>query len=108
MPPSKIPIIGIGASAGGIVSFRQFLEPMPPDSGMAFVVILHLPADRKSMLIEILGRWTSMRVVDATHGFRIEANCVYVPAPHTVVTLFDGHLSVVQPPDGAADHVFLT
>src|ERR1700744_2287383 len=100
MPPSKVPIIGIGASAGGIDAFRRFFEPMPIDSGMAFVVILHLPADRKSMLTEILRRWTSMRVLDATDGIRIEPNCVYVPPPHTVVTLLDGHLSVEQPPEG--------
>src|ERR1700743_1586697 len=100
MPPSKVPIIGIGASAGGIDAFRQFFEPMPTDSGMAFVVILHLPADRKSMLAEILRRWTSMRVLDATDGIQIEPNCVYVPPPHTVVTLLDGHLSVEHPPEG--------
>lgn len=100
MQPSQVPIIGIGASAGGIDAFRQFFATMPTDSGMAFVVILHLPADRKSMLTEILRRWTSMRVLDATDGIRIEPNCVYVPPPHTVVTLLDGHLSVEQPPDG--------
>jgi two-component system, chemotaxis family, CheB/CheR fusion protein len=62
--------------------------------GVAFVVILHLPADRKSPLTEILRRWTSMRVLDVTDDIRIEPNCVYVPPPRTVVTLLDGHLSV--------------
>src|ERR1700744_4112119 len=101
MPPSKIPIIGIGASAGGIVSFRQFLEPMPPDSGMAFVMILHLPADRKSMLTEILSRWTSMKVMEGHDGLRIQPNCVYVPPPHAIVTLADGRLGVQLSPADA-------
>ena len=61
---------------------------------MAFVVILHLPADRKSMLIEILARWTRMRVVDGTNGTKIEPNCVYVPPPHSVVKIYKGYLRV--------------
>jgi len=48
--PARLPIVGIGASAGGIEAFRGFFENMPPDSGMGFVVILHLPPDRKSLL----------------------------------------------------------
>jgi len=105
MPPPQVPIIGIGASAGGIDAFRQFFKPMPTNSGMAFVVILHLPADHKSMLTEILSRWTSLNVLEGTHGIRIEPDCVYVPPPHTIVTLLDGHLSVEQPPAGA-DRMF--
>ena len=71
------PIVGIGTSAGGIEAFRGFFENMPSDTGMSFVVVLHLPADRVSILPEILGRWTTMRVVEATNGCGIEANCVY-------------------------------
>jgi len=57
------PVIGIGASAGGIDAFHTFFEHMPADCGMAFVMVLHLPVHRKSMLIEILSRWTAMPVV---------------------------------------------
>ncbi len=67
---------------------------MPADCGLAFVVILHLPADRKSMLIEILARWTPMRVVDGANGTKVEPNCVYVPPPHSVVKLHKGYLRV--------------
>lgn len=67
---------------------------MPVNCGMAFVMILHLPADRKSMLPEILARWTSMRVIEAADGTPIEPNCVYVPPPHTIVTLSNRHLGV--------------
>jgi chemotaxis response regulator CheB len=52
-------IIGIGASAGGVDAFHSFFDALPPDCGMAFVMILHLPADHKSMLTEILSRWTA-------------------------------------------------
>ena len=58
-------LVAIGASAGGIEAFRQFFEKMPPDSGLAFVVVLHLPAGRKSMLPGILERWTGMSVAEA-------------------------------------------
>ena len=73
---------------------------MPADCGMAFVMILHLPADRKSMLTEILARWTSMPVVEVTDRVAIEPDHVYVPPPHAIVTLIDGHLNVEMPPRG--------
>ena len=67
---------------------------MPADCDMAFVMVLHLPADRKSMLSEILARWTSMPVKEGKDGTPIEPNCVYVPPPHSVVTLVEGRLIV--------------
>ena len=88
------PVVAIGASAGGLEAFHRFFDSMPMNCGMAFVMILHLPADRKSMLPEILARWTSMRVIDGADGTPIEPNCVYVPPPHTIVALTDGHLRV--------------
>ncbi|HEX3911876.1 MAG TPA: chemotaxis protein CheB [Steroidobacteraceae bacterium] len=91
---TEFPVIGIGASAGGIDAFRSFFSHMPPDCGMAFVMILHLPAAHKSMLTEILTRWTSMPVIEAENGVRIEPNHVYVPPPHSVVTLNAGHIRV--------------
>src|ERR1700720_3702366 len=104
MSSDEFPIIGIGASAGGIDAFHAFFKHMPADSGMAFVMILHLPAHRKSMLNEILSRWTSMPVVEAIHGTQIKANHVYVPPPHAIVSLVDGHLGVEVPPE--SDRVF--
>ncbi len=92
-----MPIIGIGASAGGIEAFRAFFETMPADSGFGLVVILHLPADRKSLLPEILSRWTSMRVVEAADGCTVEMNTVYLPPPGVAVNLRDGALHLVTP-----------
>ncbi len=94
---NPLTIVGIGASAGGIEAFREFFEAMPPDTGMAFVVILHLPAARKSLLPEILGRWTAMPVVEATEGCAVEANHVYVPPAGVGITLHGGRLHPHRP-----------
>ena len=83
MNVSVFPVVGIGASAGGIDAFHSFFDHMPADCGMAFIILLHLPADRKSMLTEILRRWTDMRVLEGSDQTQIEPNCVYVPPPHS-------------------------
>ena len=85
MMPS-LPIVGIGASAGGVEALEQFFKSLPPDNGLAFVVITHLPPDRDRMLAEILGRATRMQVVDARDGDRVEAERVYVLPPSAILT----------------------
>ena len=90
-------VVGIGASAGGIEAFKAFFENLPPDTGLAFVVILHLPVDRKSLLPEILARWTAMPVIEAVPGSPVRANSVYLPPPGVVVTLRDGCLFPQEP-----------
>ena len=69
---------------------------MPPDSGLAFVVALHLAAGRKSMLPEIQARWTTMPVAEAYDGVAIKANYVFVIPSGTVAQLRDGHLWLLQ------------
>ena len=64
---------------------------------MAFIVVLHLPADRKSLLPEILGRWTPMRVMEGVDAALVEPNCVYVPPPHAIVGVQQGRLTVRLP-----------
>ena len=91
-PHKRTPVVGIGASAGGIEAFRGFFENMPPDSGLAFVVVLHLPIDRKSILPEILRRWTAMPGIEATDDCLVQANCVYLPPAGVVVTFRDSRL----------------
>ena len=85
-------IVGIGASAGGVEALEQFFKSVPPDSGLAFVVVTHLPPDRESMLGEILGRATSMPVIDAQNGAIVEAEHVYVLPPGAILTIRDGRL----------------
>jgi PAS domain S-box-containing protein len=72
------PIVGIGASAGGLEAFRQLLEHLPPDTGMAFVLVPHLDPKHESILAELLSRGTRMPVSEVTDGMRVEPNHVYV------------------------------
>ena len=93
MMPS-LPIVGIGASAGGVEALEQFFKSRPAGNGLAFVVLTHLPPDRESMLSEILGRATRMPVVDARDGEKVEAEHVYVLPPSAILTIRGGNLQL--------------
>ena len=92
------PIIGIGASAGGLEAFELFFKAMPPDSGMAFVLIPHLDPGHASMLSEILQRITTMPVHEVEDPAVIEADHVYIIPPNKDMSIFHGtlHLSVPE------------
>ncbi len=96
----EFPIVGIGASAGGLDPIRKLLEDLPVDTGMAFVVIQHLAAGQESMLPEILSRSTEMRVLQVKDGMKVEKNQVYVITPGTTMTLQKEYLRVI--PKGIA------
>ena len=85
-------VVAIGASAGGIDAFRLFFEAIPANSGMGFVVVLHMSASHKSALPEIIARWTAMPVTEATEGERVKPDQVYVIPPGHVGTLRQGRL----------------
>ena len=70
----EFPIVGIGASAGGLEAFEQFFRKMPPDSGMAFVIIQHLDPTHVSGLTDLLQRYTKMAVFEATDGAQVKPN----------------------------------
>ncbi|MFA6223672.1 MAG: chemotaxis protein CheB [Desulfomonilaceae bacterium] len=91
---ASFPIIGIGASAGGLEAFEQFFRFMPPDSGMAFVLVSHLDPNHASMLTEILQRITSMPVEEAQDQTPTLPNHVYVIPPNRDMTIFHGVLNV--------------
>ena len=74
-------VVGIGASAGGLEALQQFLTFLPGDTDMAYVIIQHLSPDHKSLLKEILGKYTSMPVVEAVNGMRVEKNHIYMIPP---------------------------
>ena len=93
MMPS-LPIVGIGASAGGVEALEQFFKSLPTGNGLAFVVVTHLTPDRESMLSEILGRATRMRVVEAPDGDKVEAEHVYVLPPSAILTIREGRLQL--------------
>lgn len=96
-------IVGIGASAGGLEAFTAFFANLPPDSGMAFVLVQHLSPDHQSMLTEILGRTATIPVVEAQHGMRVEPNQVHVIPPDATLTIKDSQLLVVRPAPPRAD-----
>jgi two-component system, chemotaxis family, CheB/CheR fusion protein len=89
---SDLPIVGIGASAGGIEALEQFFKAVPADSGLAFVVVTHLSPVRDSMLPDILSRSTRMPVVDARDGEEVEADHVYVLPAGAILTIREGRL----------------
>ena len=89
-PVLPIPVVGIGASAGGVEASSQLLQGLPQDTGMAFVLIQHLSPGRVSMLSEILGRATAMPVQTVENGMRVEPNKVYVIPPGSGMELSDG------------------
>jgi two-component system CheB/CheR fusion protein len=96
----EFPIVGIGASAGGLDPIRKLLETLPVDTGMSFVVIQHLASGQESMLPEILSRSTQMKVLQVKDGMMVEKNQVYVIIPGTTMTLKNGYLKIV--PKGEA------
>ena len=93
----NFPIVGLGASAGGLEALLRFFEHMPAGSGMAFVVILHLSPTHESNAAEILQRVTAMPVVEAAERMAIEADHVYVIVPGHDLTMDDGCLQVSGP-----------
>ena len=88
----SLPIVGIGASAGGLEAFQQLFRTLPADSGAGFVVIQHLAAARPSMLAEILARATPMPVVEVQDEPLVEPNHVYVIPPDRDMTVAGGRL----------------
>jgi len=91
---APFPVVGIAASAGGLEAFRQLLNHLPSDTGMAFVLIQHLDPNTESLLPEILGRVTSMPVNQVRDGMRVEPNQIYVIPPNAKMTLADGVLQL--------------
>src|SRR5437773_6352985 len=79
----SFPVVGIGASAGGLEAFTHLLEHLPLDTGMAFVLVQHLDPDHESALAQILARVTSMPVREVANELRIEPNHVYIIPPNT-------------------------
>lgn len=89
------PVVGIGASAGGLAAFSELLRALPNDTGMSYVLVQHLDPSHESALAEILSRVAQMPVHPAGDGMHVTANCVYVIPPDTRIALTDSHLRVI-------------
>ena len=100
---SVFPVVGLGASAGGLAAFEAFFSGMPADSdpGMAFVLVQHLAPDHKSLLTELIGRYTRMQVFEVEDGMRVQPNCAYIIPPNRDMAFLNGALQLLEP---AAPH----
>ncbi|HSB72459.1 MAG TPA: chemotaxis protein CheB [Candidatus Methylomirabilis sp.] len=93
------PIVGIGASAGGLAAFEAFFAAMPTDTepGLAFVLVQHLAPDHKSILSDLVKRYTRMQVLEVADGMAVQANCVYIIPPNRDMALLGGTLQLLDP-----------
>lgn len=89
---TPFPVVGIGSSAGGLEAFKQLLDYLPVDTGMAFVLVSHLDPTHKSILGELLSRSTEMPVIEATDGLRVAPNHIYVMPPNASLAIAGGVL----------------
>src|SRR5665647_2542026 len=94
---NEFPIVGIGASAGGLEALEQFFTNMPKDCGMAFVVIQHLDPTQTGIMPELLQRITKMMVLQVSDGITIKPNHVYVIPPNKSMSLLNGALHLFDP-----------
>ncbi len=96
---SGFPIVGIGASAGGLAAFEAFFSGMPADTdpGMAFVLVQHLDPDHKSILTELIRRCTRMEVFEVEDGMVVRPNCAYIIPPNFDMAFMNGSLQLLEP-----------
>src|SRR5207302_8342308 len=99
------PIVGVGASAGGLEAFTQLLKALPVNTGMAFILIQHLDPAHSSMLTQALAKTTAMKVLEAQNGLRVEPDHVYVIPPHADVILSGDVLKLVDRPPAPRQHL---
>ena len=97
MPPVGPPVAGLVASAGGLDAFKKFFTAMPPDSGIAFVLVPHLDPQHESLMVELLSRHTAMPVVEVAEAMLVEANHVYVIPPNKYMTISGGVFCLTGP-----------
>src|SRR5215831_17797777 len=98
------PVVGIGASAGGLEAFRQFLEHLPTDTGMAFVLVQHLDPAHESILTELLSKATPMSVSEVVEGMAVEPDHVYVIPRNTNMAIAQGILRLLPREDTRGQH----
>jgi two-component system, chemotaxis family, CheB/CheR fusion protein len=107
IPPAvaAIPVVGIGASAGGLDAFLRLLHHLPPNTGLAYVFVQHLHPTHESLLPELLGRASAIPVVQAVDDMRLDADHAYVIPPNATLTVTDGHLQLVARKKGPGPHL---
>ena len=96
---ASFPIVGLGASAGGLAAFEAFFSGMPKDHepGMAFVLVQHLAPDHESLLTDLLRRYTRMQVFQVEDGMVVQPNCAYIIPPGHDMAFLNGSLQLLEP-----------
>ncbi len=94
---AAFPIVGIGASAGGLEAIEQFLKHVQEASGMAYVIVQHLDPTHKGMMSELLQRYTKMRVIQVKDRTKVQRECVYVIPPNKDMSILHGVLHLLAP-----------
>jgi two-component system CheB/CheR fusion protein len=99
MNAAHVPVVGIGASAGGLAAFEAFFSAMPADAepGMAFVLVQHLAPDHKSILSDLVKRYTTMQVFEVEDGMAVRPNCAYIIPPNRDMAFVNGTLQLLEP-----------
>jgi two-component system, chemotaxis family, CheB/CheR fusion protein len=100
----SFPIVGIGASAGGLEAFSALLKHLPVDTGMGFILVQHLDPEHDSALTQLLGRATSLPVHEVTDNLRVEPNHVYVIPPNKNLGITAGVLTLGPRPKTRTPH----
>ena len=95
----SIPVVGLGASAGGLQAYSAFLDAVPRDTGAAFVLVHHVDPDHKSLMADLLAKHTAMPVVLALDKTPVQANHVYVIPPNSYLEIKKGVLHLSEPTD---------
>ena len=94
---ASFPIVGIGASAGGLEALEQFLGHVPAGSGMAFVIVQHLDPTQKGIMPELLQRATRMKVIQVKDRTKVQPDCVYAIPPNKDMSILHGVLHLLDP-----------
>jgi two-component system, chemotaxis family, CheB/CheR fusion protein len=85
--PTSFPVVGVGASAGGLEAFSELLRKLPPKTGMTFVLVQHLDPKHHSDLREILARTTEIPVAEVSDGTAVQPDHIYVIPPNTIIAI---------------------
>src|ERR1700761_1529849 len=99
MANNDFPVVGVGASAGGLEAFKRLIRAIPPSSGMAFILVQHLEPNHESMLTEILQKSTSIPIQEITDQVEVEPGNIYIIPANKLLTAYDGRLSLQPMPN---------
>jgi two-component system CheB/CheR fusion protein len=96
-PMKKFPVVGIGASAGGLDALKKFFKAMPPEPDMAFVLVQHLDPTHESTMADIMGRYSQLKVLQAKDGVKLAPNHLYIIPPNRDMGMMNGVIQLLKP-----------